>query len=75
MNELQPVNPPDMADVIPDSYLWVMTACQSQTIRILSQPCPRYLPSGWRLSHTEAHRNSIAHPQRKQEPGDCSILK
>ena len=48
------------------TLMWVMTARQSQTIWILSQPCPRYLPSGWRLSHTKAHRNSIAHPHRNR---------
>ena len=26
-------------------------------------------------STSKAHRNCIAHPQRKQEPGDCSIRK
>ena len=52
-----------------------MVACKSQTIWISSQPCPRCLPSGCGLSNTKTHQNCVAHPQRKQEPGDCSTLK
>ena len=56
-------------------YIFKEWIQKSQTTWLRSQPCPRCLPSGWRLSHTKSHRNSIAHTQRKQEPGDCSILK
>ena len=56
-----------LAWLITDASLrWVMMACQSQTIRTSSQPCPRCLPSGCRLSNTKAHRNSFAPPKENR---------
>ena len=44
------------------TLMWVMTARQSQTIWILSQPCPRYLPSGWRLHIPTENRSQATVP-------------